>query len=267
MPDTTVPAIPFIGSEQIPFIEGATYSIRVTTISGAIATLSVSGLTKAGVFNFRPLTTNDRVFTQTTFRIPDFPLFLSISDVVGGLVPGDCWAAADLLINGNKVLELTAGLVYSQKSVDYPASNATDAMPGRGLIKAVTSADPAAGSELSISCPNGAIWKILHGGFTLVCAAVAGSRRVHLQVNDGGTRTTDMFGNTDQIISETKRYSFADYGVIQDETDDNDILINIPADLYLLGGNSLVTVTTNKNAGDNFGALEMLVEEWLVGTS
>lgn len=255
-------SLPFLTRKMLAFEHATTFKLKVSAISSVAANIRIRGFTSEGPFTFRHVTVSDSILEEETFALPDIPISIAAFDTAGSLIQGECFMALKLQINGDDYMQLCAGYVYDPKGLTWPAPYMTDLIPGRGRIGNRTAADPAAGDEISIAVTDGQIWHVLGLSFTLVAAAAAASRRVHVVFSDGQGTTIDTFATTDQIISETKKYSVAHFGATPDETDDNDILINMPSDIWLRTGGSIDTVTTNLNAGDNFSAPDLIIEEF-----
>lgn len=261
-PEEKIVSLPFVTRKQLDFEFATTFALTLgyqTTTSSAIV---VAGFTKAGAFRhkFNPVTTG--VLTYETLSLPDVPIGVSVIDVNNGFEQGSLFCQLFLDINKTSALELCAGLVHTTKSISWPHNTSIDPRPGGGHLDTVQGTDPAAGVEISETVPGNEVWKIIAVRFTLVTAAVAVSRRVHLQIVNEGAIIFDTFNDVDQIISETKAYTCAAFGDLPDRTDDNDILIPIPSNLVLDEGSIIRTSTTNLDAGDNFGAPSIYVEKF-----
>jgi len=246
---------------MLGFEHALLFELEVITQSSEFANLKVRGMTRDGTFSF-PITTNNTQGKQTfIFGLTDIPIFLSVDDVDQVLVQGDTYVVVWLRVNKDRLHILTSGLIAASKGISYPTANTQDPMPARGRFRVITLPDPAAGVEIIDYAPANIIWHVLSVRLQLVAAAVAVSRRVHF-VFSVGAHKIDCFGTTDQLTGETKNYSLSHYGQTPDETDSDDILVNLPSEIWLQGDNSFSTETTNLQATDNFGAATMYVEEY-----
>lgn len=254
--------LPFIDRSVLKFEHGATFSLQLKSQAGKLGDITLRGMTREGSFSFNQSPTNDGILNTDTFSIPDIPIFLAVVNTSGDYNQGDCFCTVTLLLNGTPLYVICSGFIYQQRPLSFPTQQAGDTMPARARIKQVSSANPAAGQEISIAVPANRMWRLIGMRFQLVCAAAAASRRVHIVVDldDGGTEF-NAFSDVDQIISETKNYTAAQFGDLPDRTDDDDILIPIAHELYIPDGGTIYTKTTNLNAGDNFSAADLLVEE------
>lgn len=136
--------------------------------------------------------------------------------------------------------------------------------PGTGIVKQVLSADPAAGAEVTITVPAGREWRLMSGRVPLVTSATVANRRSHIVLDDG-TASVHMRSPAGavQAASVTLGYNFGP-GIPQDGAAvDGEIRMTLPAcEIYLAAGHRIRTVTTLLQAGDEYGPMALLVEEW-----
>lgn len=254
--------LPFLTRDMLAFEHATAFAVRIRTQSDIAQTVFIRGFTREGPFEYAHTPTNDRAVTTEVFRLPDIPIFISVVDDTGGLEQGQIFAELAMTINGEVVYSLCSGFVYSNKAISWPTSTVVDTRPGGGQIKTVSSANPAAGSEISLSVPTGAIWRIIGCSFTLVTDANAANRRVHLRFDSAGGTRLEFFGDQDQTATLTRHYSAAPIAGAIDTLDNTEIMLPIPPGLLLDAGSSISTVTTAIQATDNFGAMDVWVEEF-----
>lgn len=262
MQDPEAAKLPFLVRDMLRFEGAAAFALQIRTQSSVAGTIFIRGFTREGVFTFKHTTTNDGTVQTSTFRIPDVPILVSLTDDLAAFKQGDCVATLNLTENGDVVYVLTSGFVYAQKGISYPNNQLHDVMPGRGAIKTYTSANPAAGDELSLTVPTGRIWRILALNFQLVASATVANRRVRVRLQTNVGLDIAVFGVTDQTASQTMNYSFAQVGVISDEVDNTRIQIALPQEIYLGQDDFLGTDTINLQSGDNYSVMNVLVEEF-----
>ncbi len=160
------------------------------------------------------------------------------------------------------VAELAAGKISSQRALNYPPGGTEGAVEGAGILRSITGTDPAAGAEISETVPTNARWRLIALRATLVTDATAGARVVHLFFDDGAAVYLECVAASSHNPSLTRQYSAAAYGV-SPATLNTEVLIPSPPQLYLLQGHRLRTSTNSLAAGDNWGAPQLLVEEWI----
>lgn len=253
---------PFPTRDMLSFGGEISFILRVQTQTIATTTVEVTGMSKDGPFKFRFITGTDGSIEERDFPLPDIPVFASVRDVGEDTTQGELYARMLLVGNGNELTELGAGLVYNSRSVTWPFSNVTDQLPGHGHFKIVTSADPAAGAEATISVPQHKLWRVYSVEFDLQSDSNAATRRVHLIFGETGVNGINCFADTSQIVNELFHYSAAHFGGSIDAEHDDDKLIPIPNPLWLMSEEVIETETTAIQAGDNFTPLRVRVEEF-----
>ena len=134
-----------------------------------------------------------------------------------------------------------------------------------GRILSITGTDPDAGAEISEVVPARRRWRILAVRFTFVTDATVADRLVHLHIDDGVNTFADICVTTAHQASVTKTYNFSNFGSTQ-LNPANCLYIPLPP-LPLSPGFRIRTATDLIEAGDNFGAPQLLVEEWADPTS
>lgn len=219
-------------------------------------------MTREGVFTLRHTTASNGSISNQTFRLPDMPILISVVDEAEAITQGGVYVALSLLANNDRLYQLCSGFVYAQKGISYPTASNIDSIPGRGLFREFAGTNPAAGDEIVETVPNGRLWHIIAIQFTLVAAVAAFSRRPHVFIIGSGGGEYDFFSSIDQITGETKTYTAAAVGAVPDETDANKIIIAIPNNLYLPENSMIRTRTTNIQAGDNYSAPNIMIEEF-----
>jgi hypothetical protein len=164
---------------------------------------------------------------------------------------------------GATVLQtLLQGYVSDTARLSWPGSFNRWSTEGAGVLRSVTGTDPAAGVEINETVPTNARWRI--HGFTaqLVTSAVVASREMALILDDGANVFVRVPAGAGQTASLTRLYSA--FYAAQRNTLLIDTTINFPLPrLDLQGGHRIRTITTAIDAGDNWGAPQMLVEEWI----
>jgi hypothetical protein len=157
---------------------------------------------------------------------------------------------------------LMQGYVTATQRLAYPGSPIESSLAGPGAIRSITGTDPAANTEVSETVPTGARWRFLSLLVTLVTDATAATREVALTADDGTNAHCRIPATQSQAASLTRRYTFTQATPLAGLNQDATIPAMFPA-LLLAAGHRLVTVTTARQATDNFGAPQYEVEEWL----
>lgn len=209
----------------------------------------------------------DRAVSTSAFQIGEGYLFsVTVEASTGTPRRGQCFAQVGLVRGGERVSEpvavLAAGYVTASAFVSWPPGDVRASTEGPGLIRSVTGTDPAANVEISETVPTDARW-LLHGfRATLVTDATVANRRVHLIVDDGATILLDVVAPDVQAASLTRNYNGSAFGYAV-AAQDSELYLALPVPIPLPPGGRVRTNTTNRAAGDNWGAPQLLVEEWI----
>jgi len=255
----------FLSRKQLDFQENTGFSIKISSRGRRANTFKISGMTKNGIFTFLHSATTGLTLTLDIFAVPDIPIWITVLDATGSSFPGETYITVDILFNNTTIHRCIAGFPYKDKPLSWPYAQIDIPVPqtmGRNAI--VPSANPAAGAEETLAVPVNVMWKIKAIRLQLVTAAVAGNRRVHLVFTTSTTGIIDCFSSVDQIISETKNYTGMILGSALSLGDDNDIIIPIPPDIIMVNGDTITTETTGLNAGDDFGIMSAIVDEYIL---
>jgi len=172
------------------------------------------------------------------------------------------WVSISLLMGEVRVAELCSGFVTREKGVSWPPTNNKDPIPNRGSFVTKTSANPAVNTEISLSVPQGEIWHVLYGSATLVADSTAASRRVHFIFAPSDGASVDLWGTSIQTLSQTRKYNLSQLPGKIDGADNDDLAIPIPIEMWLDGGSTITTETQNIQAGDDWSALQLVVERF-----
>lgn len=157
---------------------------------------------------------------------------------------------------------LVSEYVCTDQAPVWPGGLIRQSTEGPGLIRSITGTDQAAGVEISETVPTGARWRLRGFRAALVTSATVANRRVHLFADDGVTRLWELAAADIQAASLTRNYNATPDGFAR-ATQDNEVYVPLPYDVVLLAGSRIRTVTTLLDAGDNWGAPQLHVEEWI----
>lgn len=248
---------------MLSFQYGSVFALRLRSQCDVASTnLTIRGATKEGPFTFAFVTGANSTITSQNFNIPDVPIFAMVIDNDGMLYQGDCYVTLDLMVNDDQLYHLGSGLVYTQKKMSWPPVSNQDQRPGGGIMIRFLGTDPAANVEITQTVPSGEVWKVRSIAFTLVSDGNAANRFVTLTITDGTNTILQISPAAVQTATQTVRYNFApNLSARQNAT----TLIQeqpLPADLILPAGSVISTVTTARQATDNFGAPYLQVEKF-----
>lgn len=158
---------------------------------------------------------------------------------------------------------LISDYVTSGYEAGWPGGVTRSSTDGQGIIRTIAGTDPAAGSEIAESVPTGARWRLLSLFFRLDTSAAAVTRTPKVFV-DNGTATPHIvlvpplgFGPSDFVES-----TYGGLVGMEPITFERNVVYPLPA-VLMFAGWRVRTSTTNLQAGDDFGAPRLMVEEWL----
>ena len=158
---------------------------------------------------------------------------------------------------------LLQGYTATTVTQTWPGSAVEHPLDGPGYARDLTGTNPAAGVEISETVPTGARWR-LHGiKANLITDATVANRRPILLVAVSSVnviasqqpQTIAASLNRDVFWSPGLSWETGIAGI--------DLVAGLPLNVPLLAGWVISTTTVSLQAGDNWGAPEMIVEEWI----
>lgn len=247
--------------------------LRLTTFNAAAGvTLAVEGrfLRKEGQVTDlveRHVPNTDRTSASSTFPVGEgWLLNVHVRATAGTPRRGQCFVLLEIVrgVTGavQPVAVLLQGYVTDTARRGWPGSPLELSAEGPGVLRSVTGTDPAANTEISETVPTNARWRLYAVAATLVTDANVANREVALVLDDGATVLARVPSGFSHTASLTKLYSFFRGGLVQTVAQDLTRIMAIPW-VDLQGGSRLRTITTNLQATDNYGAPQLLVEEWI----
>lgn len=242
---------------------GTHKQLRLETYSDAARTYIIRGHATGGPFAEAVVTNATRALSTDDFEIHGLPVSLEIKTTTGGVRRGQLFVRASLLLDGEPVQVLCAGYVTSSRYLSYPPSLVEDPLEGPGYVHLVTGTDPAAGAEVDETVPTNVRWRLISLRLTLVTDATVQNRTVHVQFTDGTTNYAYIRGPANQAASETRHYDVYEGAARETAFVGTHIMYPLPERMLLFQGHHIETDTSNLQAGDNWGAPQMLVEEWI----
>lgn len=257
-------------AESYPVTDDALLIRLYNSLASATFKVVARVLTPAGVLRVvqQVLTTaSDRTQQLTCVYLPAGQL-LSAAVIATAQTPrrGQAWAIIAIestLPTGVVFLTpLAQGYVTADSALLWPGGAYPDSVEGPGILRSVTGTNPAAGVEVIEAVPTDARWRIRALRASLVTDATVATRTVNIIIDDGATTLLNFPGVTTQTATLTRAYNVAEYG-FQPAAVGTDIFFYIPFVIALFQGWRIRTSTTNIQAGDNWGAPQLEVEEWI----
>lgn len=252
---------PFPTRDMLRFGRDAGLEIVVTSQVISSRNLVVRMATREGMSEFTHSNTGTGLAVTTRHKISDIPIFISVVDEASDTVQGEAFVTMSLAMNGEIVHQLASGYVYRQKGIAWPQSLNNEVIPARGGIMTKSTANPAAGAEITGAVPGGQMWRVIGCSFILVTDATAANRTVTIQfggnVEDGFIAQSGVV----QAASQTRFYNFTALGFQPSAAVGNNIMAPMPPEVYMVGSETFTTITANLQAGDNFGSMKLFVEQ------
>ena len=247
------------------YLERAHLELQIESWSNAAREILLRGNASGGAFAETHTTNADRSRATNTYQIHGAPEALTASPAVAGVRRGECYVRITLLADGEPVKRLVAAYLTDGKTLSWPDGVHEDFTEGAGLIRIVTGTNPAAGAEISEAVPANARWKLKGLIASLVSDATVLNRKVRFEVDDGTNVIFPTITGPNHAASSTFVYvPTAGYPVEQAAIHGaNYYIFPLPMDLVLFQGYQIYTVTANIQAGDDWGAPRILVEEWI----
>ena len=247
-------SLPFLTRRMVDFEQGAVFSIIVDLIAQSTQAIVLTGLTKAGIFTYRIVPVDVGNLETFTFGIPDIPIILSITIPPVGDPTAVNFVTAYLGINTNRIALLCQGTVSAYFGISWPNQHPPTAAQSQGEVARVTGINQAAGDEISDTVPTNQTWELLGILFTLVASSDAASRTVSIQIAQDLPLRFIRAAGTAQTASQTISYSFIPGGTTGVTVANNAQEVAIPTGIILPPEATIISATTNLQAGDNFGA-------------
>jgi len=250
-------------AEELRFLEAREPEILVESWSNSARTVQIRGFTIDGTFSFDHTTNSNRSRATDTFRLPGLPVHLQASPSAAPVRRGELYVRISLRLGGFPVGRLISGYLTDVRISTWPPGVDEPFVSGRGLPRVITGTDPAAGSEISETVPTNVAWRLIGFRFTLVTDATVANRNVRVIIDDGTTECVRIPPNFNHAASITANYfAGVGLGVIGWMTGAVGVM-PLPVDLILFQGWRIRTNTLNLQAGDNFRAPVLYVEEWI----
>jgi len=246
----------------IPHREIVSPTLKVESWSNAARTVRVRGYTRKGSFSFDHATNADRSKATTTHSLDGVPIFLTAFTTASPVRRGELYVKIWLMTGTTEVMLLSAQYLTDHKTIRWPPGFVESSVEGPGLLRSITGTDPAAGSEVSETVPTNARWKLRAMSFRLVTDPTVATRMVQLVIDDGTNEFYRYTAIDTQAASASYLYEANPLGFLPGSIA-KAIHIPLPLEVLLFQGWRIRTNTANLQSGDDFGAPQLLVEEWI----
>lgn len=211
--------------------------------------------------------------SDRTVRSSEFPLgvgaVLNLVVYAGGATPkiGQTFVIVQLIRGTGAAAivlgTLLQGYVTSTQALAWPGSPLENSVAGEPTVRHIVGTTPAAGVELSETVPTGARWEVLTFRVALATSATVATRRAFLTIAHAGVGSMQYNPAGTQAASQNFSYEWAANMPVLYDGGNGICNQPLPARLMLQGGDSVHTVTTSLQAGDQFNSIWYSVREWL----
>lgn len=196
-----------------------------------------------------------------------FLLSMSVFLGAGSAKRGQCYVQVGIA-RGRQTSRFThriiaQGYVGTGVNICWPGDRLVHPLEGPGFIRSIVGTDPAAGAGWSETVPTGARWRMQTLKATLVTDATVANRRVGMSISDGAATYMRLMSEFDQTAGLTHLWHFMNGVASSAAAITNIARVAIPHDLILGAGFILNDNTSNRQAGDDWGAPTIIVEEWI----
>lgn len=228
--------------------------------------LAYDGTVKQYAIEISP--TSDRAATTATqFFGEGFILSCTAQLVTGNANRGQCYVRARVQRGSGTtalpIARLMAGYLTDDFTPSFPYGRIEGPLEGPGMIRSITGTDPAAGAEISESVPTGARWRMDAARWSFVTDGTVANRNPVVVIDDGTTIIIEWGSNNNpQTATITRIWDLRASGFAE-TLGSTRAQIHVDRWPIMMAGYRLRTVTNSLQAGDNYGAPQLQVEEWL----
>lgn len=218
-------------------------------------------------FKFALVPTSDRLVNTAHYQLGSGWL-LNVQAYASAGAPkrGQCYVGLELSRGTDGAREplgtLTKDYVAEGQGIAWPGSPIRQSIDGPGWVRMFAGTNPAAGAEVSETVPTGARWRILSMSAGLATDATVANRLPAIVYDDGTTTLFRANAAQNQTASQTVPYAFVPgYGPANNGLGYPHI--PLPPETFLRAGWRVRTATGSLQAGDDWAAPALHVEEWI----
>ena len=158
-----------------------------------------------------------------------------------------------------------ADTISAARRLSWPGTLNRGPLDGRGALRSITGTSPAAGAEISETVPTGARWELIAFRTPIVTNATAGNRTTVLFYDDGVNRLASFPAMAVIAPSTNSAIEWAQGSTAIATINGQNAPGLIPPLFTLPAAARIRTATANLAAGDQYGAPQYLVREWIEG--
>ena len=257
------PFLPFVTRKMLRFEHGAEFELTGVIKSSGDRLVRIAGFTKERPFTFQIQTGPGFTLNQISFRLPEIPIAIIISDDSAAATQNSVYIELNLSVEGKPFMHLLKGTLGPRQPLGWPDSPPLSPLQKRGQMVILVSGNPAPGAEAS-QTTEASSWIIPQSIFArLTTNATVANRRVAILLSVGGTSFMLLASIADQTASQTVSYSWAAGATSLNDATTPLQQGSLPLNLLLLPETTISTFTENLQAGDNFTVQTIYAERFL----
>lgn len=159
----------------------------------------------------------------------------------------------------NVLQAIFADYVRLNQSTGWPPGRIIGPMDSGSRILPNAIGSPAAGADINLSTNALTRCRPISFAFRLVTSAVAGNRNIAFVFGVGGV---PLFGATASVVASTTTNFKLAQGITAGTDVNGNIQIPLPQGMLLPAASNISTITTGKDAGDQWTVQQSSIEEW-----
>lgn len=265
--DVNFPSAVYIGRDDRLIVEIAPSAANAPILSGRI--LRVNPFTGIGdvfyMFEQLPALNPNRVFQAFVFNPGEgFLLNVCLTPNASAIHRGQEYVAVSL-IRGTaasffRVATLIGDYLCTGGNLAWPGSRVLCCSEFPGNLRVVQITNPAAGADWVATVPTGARWKVYSFHALFTASATVANRQVEVIVDDGANIYWDSDAQVNITAGQAVSINDTGTNVPQGVFTTTQNLV-IPPQLQMAAGHRIRTATAGIQAGDQWSAINLLVEE------
>lgn len=257
----------FLTRDQLSFQEGTTFSliVNLTTAASNGGSYFLRGMTKEGPFTYKIKSGGVGTKQIFTLRIPDIPIFISITPDEAFQFSNDSWFVVKLSVNGDVGLILTSGFLNSSFGISWPTQQQNNGITERGILQIVQIANPSAGYDFSTQVPDNEVWKLITLKFIFTASATVANRRPLISIGTNGGQEILLPCAADIVASTYRKITYMQGGAnLEDSTGLTQTAI-LPRDLLINRAQYVQSAVRNIQAADQIENIFLFIQKYYVG--
>ncbi len=259
------PQLPFLTREMLAFGNKTKFELAVRSNQTTQRTIEVRGFTRSGRVNIKHIGTSTTLLTETIHQVGDIPIMLAVAPTALANSHGDLFVSVSLRIDGDISIPLVSGYVTQAKGLSWPGTDLQSLIPGHGLIVGTQVTAPAAGAEFTHTITANRVLHIFSLTFRFVTDANAANRTIGIIITHDGTSLIKFAAVASQTASLTRDYTFSQISGLSPTLFSTAIFSPLPAELWVIGEDTIETETTNIQVGDQFSLISINGDQYFNG--